>query len=210
MHARPEQVLGAAIGAAALADDVNRRHLAMLQSASPLACHEGCHWCCNMKVTASAPEVLLIAHHLETTTPASELARIKGRVRELALDPRIFSSDDKPKARIPCALLSPAGACTIYAVRPLACRGWNALDADACRRSLDDESELGDMNVQLARDCAVVSVGLLEGLQGSGLGDELLELTAGLDIALHEPGALERWVSGERLFAQALSARDTD
>ncbi|HEY3666443.1 MAG TPA: YkgJ family cysteine cluster protein, partial [Polyangiaceae bacterium] len=97
--------------------------------------------------------------------------------------------------------------CLVYEARPLACRGYNSLDAESCRRSLDDDLEIVESNVPLARDCAAVALGLLAGIADAGLPAELLELTAGLHIALSEPDALQRWLRGGPVFAAALAER---
>ena len=111
------------------------------------------------------------------------------------------------EARIPCAMLSEQGACLVYPARPLACRGYNSLDAESCRRSLDDDLEIVESNEPLVRDSTAVALGLLAGIEDAALPAELFELTAGLHLALNEPNALQRWLAGEAVFAAALAER---
>jgi Fe-S-cluster containining protein len=168
-----------------------------------VACHEGCHCCCYLKVSVTAPEVLALAQFIETELPRAERERIAARAAELAADPRIFSEYAKPAAKIPCALLTDAGACAAYAARPLACRGWNSTDADSCRRALADDSEPIPMNPSWARECAAVGLALRAATTDAGFSGEILELTVALDLALRTPNALERWIAGAALFAAA-------
>jgi hypothetical protein len=199
----PEAMLGATQRALAQGAEVCKRHLQVLEPAQHTACHEGCHWCCYLKVSVTAPEALALASFVEQSLPPAERERITARAAELAADPRIFSEYAKAEAKIPCALLTDAGACAAYGARPLACRGWNSTDADACRRALDDDSVATPMNSNLARECAVVGLGLRAAVMDAGLSGEILELTSALDIALRTPHALARWLAGEAIFAAA-------
>ncbi len=160
-----------------------------------------------MKVSLTAPEIFAVADYVASSVPEPVRGQITARAAALSQDPRIFSADAKVEARIPCAMLSEHGACLVYAARPLACRGYNSLDAESCRRSLDDDLEIVECNEPLVRDSAAVALGLLAGIEGAGLPAELFELTAGLHIALSEPNALQRWLAGEAVFAAALAER---
>jgi hypothetical protein len=204
---RPQAILKAAEHALSSGEDFRRYRLDVLPSEQAIACHEGCHWCCYLKVGASAPEVFALVEYLNEHASSAVLAHIKARVAELAADPRIFSQDAKIAARIPCALLSENGGCLGYEARPLACRGWTSTDADSCRRGLDDDSEPPLLNPQLVRECAAVGLGLAEAASDHGLSGEMLELTAALNVALNEADALVRWASGAEIFAAARADR---
>jgi Fe-S-cluster containining protein len=196
------RILAAAGAALAHGEAVRQRHLSVVQPASVIACQEGCHWCCHLKVSATAPEVFVLAHYLQTRAAPSVLAMAKGRAAVLSQDPRIFSADDKAEAQIPCALLTHAGTCAAYEARPLACRGWNAMDPESCRLELSDDTVLGERNEELARECTAVSLGLVLALGDAHLPTEVLELTSALNVALNEPNALERWLAGEAIFSR--------
>ena len=206
-HDHPPRVLEAAASAMSSSEELRRFHLEVLQPAAQIACHEGCHWCCHLKVSVTAPEVFAVAEYLENSAPETVREGVKARAAELAQDARIFSADAKAEAHIPCALLTERGACAVYAVRPIACRGWNALDSESCRRSLDDDREFVASNEQWARESAALGLGLLAAVGDAGLPAELLELTSGLHIALSEPNALSRWLAGEPIFAAAFADR---
>ena len=197
------RILEAARGALERGEAVRQHHLRVLQPSRLIACHEGCHWCCHLKVSATAPEVFALADYLRTSAAPGVLEWAKARAAELSQDARIFSADAKAEAKIPCALLTEAGACAAYEARPLACRGWNAVDPESCRLELEDDSVLGERNEELARECAALSVGLVEALADAELPTEILELTSALHVALSDEGALARWVSGEPIFASA-------
>jgi len=203
----PPRVIAAAANAISSSEELQRYHLEVLQPSAQIACHEGCHWCCHLKVSVTAPEVFALAEYLENSLSEAVRDGIKARAAELAKDDRIFSADAKAEAHIPCAMLTEHGACAAYAARPLACRGWNALDSESCRRSLDDDQEFVASNEPWARECAAVGLGLLAAIGDAGLPAQLLELTSALHIALSEPNALSRWLVGEPIFAAALANR---
>ncbi len=206
-HGHSERVLRVAEQAMAAAQERSQYHLNVVRSEASVACRAGCPWCCHLKVSVTAPEVFAITQFLTEQAPVAELERTRSRVAELAVDPRIFCSDAKAEARIPCALLSERGDCSVHAVRPLSCRGYTSFDAGVCRRMLDDDSERVPMHDGLARDTAALSLGLLAGIGEAGLGPELLELTSALHIALSEPRSMQRWLAGEPIFAEAHSVR---
>jgi len=178
----------------------------------PLACGKGCAWCCSLQVPVSAPEVLLLAEALRQTRSPDSLAAVRERVA--ALDARTRGLDDVQRlaARLPCALLE-NGLCSVYGVRPLACRGWNSYDARVCRHAVEYTT------APVARLYApqVAITDHLRATLAAGLGAaaasaqpvaepkqvEDLELTAALRIALETPDAAARWLAGEPLFAPA-------
>ncbi|HKO51230.1 MAG TPA: YkgJ family cysteine cluster protein [Polyangiaceae bacterium] len=201
------RVREAALNAMSVSDELQRYHLEVLPAPQAIDCHAGCHWCCHMKVSLTAPEIFALVEYLESGVSEQTRDRVKARAAELSRDPRIFSSDAKVEARIPCAMLSEQGACLVYPARPLACRGYNSLDAESCRRSLDDDLEIVESNEPLVRDSAAVALGLLVGIEDAGLPGELLELTSALHIALSEANVLQRWLAGDAPFAAALAER---
>lgn len=202
-----QRVPRAALAAMAASDELGRYHLVVVAMPQAIACRAGCHWCCHMKVSLTAPEIFALVEFLHNSVAQPDRDRIKARAARLSQDPRIFSSDAKVEARIPCAMLNEQGACLVYPARPLACRGYNSVDAESCRRSLDDDLEIIEQNEPLVRESTAVALGFLAGIEDAGLPAELLELTSGLHIALSEPNAMQRWLAGEAVFAAALAER---
>jgi hypothetical protein len=199
---REEQIIKAAGNALAFSDQFGRKHLTPVPGDHELACKHGCHWCCYLRVEATVPEVLAIAAFLQHTLAPQMLAGLRARIAQLAGDRRIFDVDAKPQNRIPCPLLGHDGSCTAYAVRPLACRGWNSMDAESCRRALDKD-EPGMSDLALFEANLAIGLGLKQALADARLPTQTVELTSGLHIALTETEAVKRWASGEPLFAPA-------
>lgn len=169
-----------------------------------LACRAGCFWCCYQYTEVTAPEALVAARYLRETLSAEELRDVTKRVADLDDVTRGLDQDARFELRRPCALLVD-GLCTSYEARPLACRGWNSLDADKCKAALDDPDTLITTEVDPLQHFTTLAVdeGLSDGLEASGLKGGSLEFTAALRIALETPDALDRWLTGEDVFGPA-------
>ncbi len=197
----PLQMVTVAEEAVKVADDAVRAAQTKELPRAPLACQEGCAWCCHQTVGTAAPEVLRIADHLRQTLSAEEMRLTQARIHERAEQRRTLRPDRRSRARLPCALLV-ENRCTAYAVRPLTCRGFNSYDARPCEHSLETGSAAAVPSYAPQRRlCTFVLDGMRAGLDESRLDGGLLELTAALDIALTTPDAAERWLAGEAVFA---------
>jgi hypothetical protein len=169
----------------------------------PLACREGCDWCCHLTVGTAAPEVLRIADHLRQTLPPDDLRATVERVAALDDRRRRLPANQRADARLPCALLVDH-RCAAYPVRPLTCRGFNSSDAHQCELFLQAPRKVRVPNyVPQLRLTTFVLDGMRAGLSESGLKGDLLELTAALRVALTVPDAAGRWLAGEAVFAAA-------
>jgi Fe-S-cluster containining protein len=176
-----------------------RRYLTVLPPSKPIACGAGCAHCCWLRAEASALEVLRIADHLRSTLPAKQLEDVCARVLETARRVVGLGTDARAEAAVPCALLL-GDRCTVYEVRPLACRGCNAADPEACEASLSD----GEVtNVVYAPQSALYRYAgraLVRALDALGAPQALMELNAALAVALSTPDVTSRWMRGEPIF----------
>ncbi len=183
-----------------------------IQGLDRIACRAGCAWCCYQQVGITAAQALHIAQALRSGDADVTLDETLARIA--ALDDRIrgLSARDRLKTGLPCAFLK-NDRCMIYAVRPFACRGANSVDAEFCRRTVEDTDPVeaewqrtgGQEWIHAAPFEAMQAVqeGLRDGLTDAGLPDERLELTAAVRIALETPDAEQRWRDGEDIFAPA-------
>jgi hypothetical protein len=194
---RPQAVFEAVDSAAVLADSFMERNPVAPTS---LACKRGCAHCCHRPVGTSAPTVLRIAAALRETLSEPEFARVLARV--VALDDKTHGAEWTPTERppFPCAFLVD-GACSIYALRPFVCRGWNSADAEACRRALGQDSVEMRFDLFQRTTFSGVERGLQAALESSGLDATDLELTAAIRVAMENSDACERWLAGEPVFA---------
>jgi hypothetical protein len=203
-----------------LTDESTQKVVKELPPSPPLACQEGCAWCCHQLVGTTAAEVFRIVDYLQNHLPSEELQGITDRIIERDDQRKGLHEDRWSAARLPCPLLvyedrrrpdgqgddrsSRVPLCSIYSARPLTCRGFNSSDARQCERWV---KERGRVEIPLYepqhRLATFVLDGLRDGLSECGLPNDLLELTAALRIALTVPNSFERWLAGELIFAPA-------
>jgi Fe-S-cluster containining protein len=197
----PLAVIAVAEHAASLADSAIAEALSRQPPAAPLACREGCAWCCHKVVGASAPEVFRIVAFLERNgTPLEELRQ---RLLRLEKERQTLAGDRWAAARLPCPLLV-NDRCSVYSVRPLTCRGYNSTDARRCEQHVTSRTRVEiPLYAPQQRLGAVVLDGLLGGVNESGLHAEILNLGSALDIVLTDPEASAKWLRGEPVFARA-------
>ena len=163
----------------------------------PIACRQGCTWCCYVKVDVTAPEVLRIVEYLRSSLGEAQLETLKKRVIETDEATRGLSPDERFALSVPCPLLQD-DQCRVYAVRPMACRGMTSIDAGKCEESWREPRALTVIPQcsAIGYTYAVISEGLCQALHRAGLDGHLLELNSALRIALETANAIERWLAG--------------
>lgn len=196
------QALEIAFSAGFLADHLIRRFEADHDLPHPIACGEGCDFCCHNRVELTPPEALRLGHYMAGNFSAGEIeAVLAAAARNLA-----FTRGKSPAAvaahrrELPCPLLQ-ARRCSVYPVRPLVCRAVHGLDRRRCETELRSGSLAGSRYYAHRHDIALsVSTGLREGCQSAGLQSETLNLTQALIDFFSQASPVERWISGEAVF----------
>jgi hypothetical protein len=186
----------------------------------PPACHSGCSHCCYQAVGVSVPEVFAIYAHLRATRAEGELEAMVRRIRNMDDKTRGLTSAERLSPELPCPFLE-SERCSIYEVRPLACRGANSLDAAACERTLrDPDARAQFLAGSLAVPCFLEPI---RAFHAVAAGIELtlhelhrlkvlpLELTAAMRIMMGDPEAVpEKWLAGEDPFEAARGGDNTN
>ena len=127
-------------------------YIAGAVSGQTFACGKGCAWCCHQLVVLTrwddGREILAAAR--EAFSP-EEFAAFATRVREQARAIAAVGHEAAEGRRWTCPLLK-AGQCTVYAVRPVACRSVFSSDAAICQAMMeaDDFDELSSRQQVLA------------------------------------------------------------
>lgn len=183
------------------------------------ACHSGCAHCCYQAVGVSVPEVLAIHEHLLATRSSAELELLTQKLRKLDDVTRGMTPAARFSPELPCPFLEQQ-RCTIYEVRPLACRGTNSLDAAACEQNLHDAGTRarflsGALSVpcflEPIRAFHAVAAGVQLALgELHGLEVAPLDLTAAMRVLFDDPAAVtEAWLDGQAPFEAAHGADTT-
>ena len=199
---------GAAMRAHAAIDEETQRALSRPGSPEP-ACSAGCSYCCHVYVDVTVPELLAIAAHLDDTWTPEARASLRGRLAERASRVERLTDDERWEAKIPCALLGDGGRCSIYEARPLRCRALHAIAVDPCREAFGGGGGgAGPASIpHLDRALDAAEEGYDRALIEAGLSADGHRLELGLLIALDDPEAGARWLSGGQPFARARSPR---
>jgi Fe-S-cluster containining protein len=206
-----QNTLGAASGLS--------EHFLARAPAGSVACRAGCDHCCHQVVALTPPEALAVAAHVKSL-PAHELERITERVRNAYERGRGLSTAERYAPEHPCPFLE-AGQCSIYEVRPLACRGMNSRDDTGCERALRDPDARaeffasawgGHSYAEPIRAALALSAGLQLGVsEVYRLDMRPLELTAAVHLLLSGSASLPaQWLAGQMPFESARASDETN
>jgi Fe-S-cluster containining protein len=185
-----------------------------------VACKAGCDHCCHQVVHLTPPEALAIVDYLRRILSPAELSSLAARVSDARERTQGLAPIDRFTSAHPCPFLE-AGRCSIYEVRPLACRAMNSRDADGCAKILQDSvvraefltnPRAGYSFAEPIRAFLSISVGLQLGLsEVYQLEMHPLELAAASDVLLcGGPSLPAQWISGQRTFEPARVTGATD
>lgn len=148
---------------------------------SCIACARGCSHCCNLQVTASMSELLLIAAYLGTWS-SSARTEITAKLALACEMVKGKGSKERAELRVSCPLLGDGGECSIYSVRPTACRAYVSFDVGACRTGM---AVPRSKQLEQARDELLCQ--LLNCEHELGLEARTFELIQGLHLLLAAP-----------------------
>ncbi len=156
-----------------------------------LACKVGCNHCCSARVEAIAPEVFRIARDI-ASRPAEE---INAHIERLRVYDAMPSAVAPWQRRTPCPFLID-DLCSIYAVRPGVCRKAHSLDVAKCVENAPEIPQ--SLNIVLGAEALLK--GTADAYREIGLQAAAHALGPAVLIALSDPAAESRWLSGEAVF----------
>lgn len=110
------------------------------------ACAKGCFYCCSLNVDVHYEELSYIWSRVKKQFPEEQIANIITRA-ESNYTKKAHVYDKNPedliKVRVLCPFLE-NNICSIYAIRPLSCRGMFVANRDNCRKSYTENIDLGN------------------------------------------------------------------
>ncbi len=166
-----------------------------------VACHGGCASCCTMRVAATAPEIFALARHIRALPEAlsAELSR-----RIAAADRATHRLDEAQRcaAGIACPFVD-GGLCSVYSVRPLACRGHASFDAQACIDALSGRACEVPVSTLHMNVRSLVQNAMQSALRDARYAWGVYELNQSLFMALTDVACEAAWIRGEDIFAPA-------
>ena len=158
-------------------------------------------------VAASAPEVLAIATFVRERFDAERRATLEARVEANIAATESMDMSQRDRVRLDCPFLE-AGKCTVYEVRPVACRGYSSYSVEACRA--DNERPGTGVEIPTNGLRELVYGAIREGLgvacRSASVEHRLLELARAYKIASKDPTLVENWRNRPEAFETATGA----
>jgi hypothetical protein len=163
-----------------------------------IACRKGCSHCCNIWVSATAPEAIYVVKSIRAADKPP-------CTRESAAAAHALTEGKSYRERagmfLPCPMLE-MNVCSVYPWRPLMCRGAASVDAALCERAYTRHS--GEQIPQ-PLPYAVMSTGYAVALSGAlrhaGLAATPGEYNAALMLAFDRSEAEGAWLDGADILA---------
>lgn len=173
----------------------------------PLACRKGCATCCTLRVTATAPEVLMIGRYVRWSADNLKAVNIDLTERIAAADEKTRGLDEQQRVvlRQRCPYIH-NGDCLIYQVRPLACRGHASYDVRACVEAAAGRSDEIPYSAPHMTVRSLVQNAMQAALRNAQLAFGLYELNHAVCLALQDETCCQAWLSGVDVFAPAAVA----
>lgn len=161
-----------------------------------VACRSGCTYCCMVPVAASAPEVLAIATFVREWFDEARQAALDRRVEANISATEGMDMNQRDRVRLDCPFLE-AGKCTIYEVRPIACRGYSSYNVEDCREDYEHPGTGVEGHTNGLRELVFGAIreGLAIACKSASVEYRLLELVRAYKIASEDSTLAETWRS---------------
>lgn len=143
----------------------------------PIACVKGCSWCCFQPVYLTTQEALLLYEYAIQTFDLQQIKAVRSKAEEKLKKTKNLSEDKKQHIVHACPFLVD-NSCSVYSVRPMACRIYLSKDVNSCKKKYDNPSnktvfpELFDFPLKVGR---YMNEGFAAFLKGKG--KEIREMT---------------------------------
>lgn len=176
-----------------------------------LACDKGCPTCCSLRVTATAPEIFMLARYVRMidASPYGAALGLPAQIIEAHNATAALSEQERLRVARPCPMML-EGVCIVHPVRTLACRGHAAFSVDSCRAAAagqDIDVEISEPHLTLR---GLVQNALQSALRDAGLPWGLYELNQALALALEDPSREAVWYAGEDSLGPPIADLDMD
>ncbi|MGP1283309.1 MAG: YkgJ family cysteine cluster protein [Parasphingopyxis sp.] len=176
------------------------------ERAAEIDCRRGCYHCCQMWVDVSPAEIFYICSSLKGNMRKSAATAVETANKFTEK----MSFEERAEFVSPCPLLVDQ-ECSVYEVRPIACRAASSMDVEVCKRAYNLVSE-----EQIPQSYPYMMLGsgyrlaLAGAIKKAGLIYRAVELNSGLNLAFSSSDTEKNWLDGEDVFADGLHAPIND
>jgi hypothetical protein len=176
-------------------------HDRRLASTPPPACAPGCAACCVLNVATLPVAGAAIAAFLRARLPGGEVPGRAAALWRFGDQVRWLADRERAAHHLTCRFLDGRGACSVYPVRPLACRSASSLDAADCRAALDGSEDEGVVRMDLLQHALYDEArhALGDALASLGLEARPRDVSAMTAVFLGDAGLAGAFLGGARL-----------
>jgi Fe-S-cluster containining protein len=180
------------------------------RSGMTIACCAGCYYCCYLKVDVQPGEIFLIADFVRNRFPEVRRIKILNKAKENWKKIEPLTSEQHLNAALPCPLLE-EGKCSVYSVRPNACRQAHSMRAEPCKKFVENpetSEEFAELITNVKAATSIISLGTSIAFEKAGYDSQPYDLNAALIQALENPRAEKRWWDKKQAFPNIMVAKD--
>lgn len=151
-----------------------------------VACHKGCHWCCHQAVYANSYELHYLSERIKAVISRERIAKWTAAAEAKYEQTSKMSEEEIAEYKFPCAFLE-NGACSVYAVRPMACRIYLSTSLPSCLEfyrhpgNKQNYPALIELPLRAGR---MMNEGFMAALKENGIDTAEFKLEEGLRIVL--------------------------
>jgi len=182
----------------------------LARSGSAIACREGCSFCCYLKVDIHAGEAFLIADYIRAHFSESARHFVEEKARENWVKIEPMTLNEHFSVNLPCPLLKD-GRCSVYSVRPAACRMFHAQTIQTCQESFEQPHDLTapDSPVPAVRiACGSAHLGVTKAFEDAGYDANAYDLNPAILEALGNSHSERRWRDKKGAFPRNMRAKE--
>ena len=170
-------------------------------------CQKGCSFCCWLRIDVRAHEVFLILRHIESAWGAEEVVALRAGARITREALRGLDAAGREAVHQPCLLLRD-GQCSVYEVRPAACRRYLSGSVAACESLWKgDPTDREIQDPLLAETGRYAATAVHNTFVEKGYDGYSYDLPLALAEALEDPESLTRWLGGGKAFSSGAESR---
>lgn len=165
----------------------------------PIVCAKGCKWCCFQPVYLTTQEALLINEYILQTFNETHLNSLKSKAQKKLKKTKNLNEEDKQKIKHACPFLF-ENACSIYPVRPMACRIYISSNVESCKRKYDSTNSTNDFPALfdfILKAGKYMNEGFAAFLKGKGKQIEELTIEAFIIKLFNDPNYYKTWLNNK-------------
>lgn len=168
------------------------------------ACVQGCYFCCSIRTSVFGPEALRIENYVGQRFSPREQSETRERLAKYLKIAQPLSAKERFFKPLLCPL-NKDGLCTVYPVRPSACRIHHSYSVEQCEAAYNDwTNEHPIPRNAMRKYCGeAVTLAFADVLDYLDLDDRTFELAEAVTTALTSENVKNDYNSGQNVFESA-------